>query len=130
MQAADDIWEPRKLEWQAQALAEHPELDVLFGGAEFFGLTDGSYASPPGVGVLDGGALRDALYRENVIAAPTIMIRRSLLSGWGRSSSASGPTTTSTGCAACERARGSTTTRGSCFATAATRATSLAGCCG
>jgi glycosyltransferase involved in cell wall biosynthesis len=83
MCGADDIWEPRKLEWQAQALAEHPELDVLFGGAEFFGLTDGSYASPPGVGVLDGGALRDALYRENVIAAPTIMIRRSLFERLG-----------------------------------------------
>src|SRR3954469_16060750 len=35
---ADDLWHPNKLEWQAQALTEHPGIDVLFGKARFFGL--------------------------------------------------------------------------------------------
>jgi glycosyltransferase involved in cell wall biosynthesis len=75
---ADDLWEPRKLEWQAAALADHAEVDVLFGDAELFGLVEGNYAQPPGVGVLHGAALRDALYRENLICAPSVMIRRRL----------------------------------------------------
>lgn len=83
MCAADDVWEPRKLEWQAEALAAHPAVDVLFGNAIVFGLVDGHYASPPGVGVLDGKALQHALYQENLICAPTIMIRRELFQRLG-----------------------------------------------
>src|SRR5271170_6996882 len=37
MCGADDIWEPRKLEWQAEAIARHPGADVLFGHARTFG---------------------------------------------------------------------------------------------
>jgi glycosyltransferase involved in cell wall biosynthesis len=83
MCGADDVWEPRKLEWQARTLAEHPQVDVLFGDAQLFGLADGTYAKPPGEGVLDGRALRDALYRENVICAPSIVIRRNLFERLG-----------------------------------------------
>jgi glycosyltransferase involved in cell wall biosynthesis len=83
MCGADDIWEPRKLEWQAGTLKAHPEVDVLFGDARIFGLGEGTYAKPPGSGVLDGPALRNALYRENLICAPSIMIRRSLFERLG-----------------------------------------------
>jgi glycosyltransferase involved in cell wall biosynthesis len=83
MCGADDVWEPRKLEWHARTLAEHPQVDVLFGDAQLFGLADGTYAKPPGEGVLDGRALRDALYRENVICAPSIVIRRNLFERLG-----------------------------------------------
>ena len=36
-----------------------------------------------GLGVLDGARLRDALYRENIICAPSIVIRRSLFEKLG-----------------------------------------------
>jgi glycosyltransferase involved in cell wall biosynthesis len=83
MCAADDVWEPQKLEWQAEAIAAHPDVDVLFGDAIVFGLVDGRYANPPGVGMLDNTALRNALYRENLICAPTIVIRRDLFERLG-----------------------------------------------
>ncbi len=83
MCGADDVWEPQKLEWHLETLVEHPEVDVLFGDAELFGLADGTYAKPPGLGVLDGARLRDALYRENIICAPSIVIRRSLFEKLG-----------------------------------------------
>ena len=37
---ADDLWEPRKLEFQLETLTAHPEVDVSFGGARYFGLED------------------------------------------------------------------------------------------
>lgn len=80
---ADDVWEPRKLEWQAATVAAHPQVDVLFGDARLFGLADGTYATPPGVGLLNGGALRAALYRENLVCAPSVVIRRSLFERLG-----------------------------------------------
>jgi glycosyltransferase involved in cell wall biosynthesis len=83
MCGADDIWEPRKLEYQLDALRADPGLDVLFGDAQIFGDADGTYARPPGRGRLDSAALREALYRENLICAPTIMIRRSLFERLG-----------------------------------------------
>ena len=83
MCGADDVWEPRKLEWQAEAMAAHPEVDVLFGDAIVFGEREGTYGRPPGTGVLDRDALRDALYRENFICAPSIVIRRSLFERLG-----------------------------------------------
>jgi glycosyltransferase involved in cell wall biosynthesis len=80
---SDDVWEPRKLEWQLEAIQANPDLDVLFGEARLFGSVDGVFARPPAVGVLDGAVLRDALYRVNCIAAPTVMIRRSLFERLG-----------------------------------------------
>jgi glycosyltransferase involved in cell wall biosynthesis len=80
---ADDVWEPRKLEWQAEAMRDHPDADVLFGHTVFFGNSDGPHVRPPGVGLLDGDALRDALYRKCVICAPTVVMRRSLFERLG-----------------------------------------------
>ena len=89
MCGADDIWEPRKLEWQAATLAAHPEVDVLFGDARVIGehrpagLAGDLYTEGIPEGVLDGGMLRDALYRGNFICAPSIVIRRSLFERLG-----------------------------------------------
>ena len=78
MCGSDDIWEPRKLEWQEEALRSHPEVDVLFGHAHLFGHTEGEYGRPPGTGLLDSASFRDALYLENFVCAPSIVIRRRL----------------------------------------------------
>ena len=80
---SDDVWMPDKLEWQSAAIAEQPDVDVLFGDAQLFGLSDERYARPPGEGRLDNGALLDALYRLNLICAPSAMIRRSLFERLG-----------------------------------------------
>lgn len=94
MCGADDVWEPHKLEWQAETIAAHPEVDVLFGDARVIGehrpaglandrLTDDLYTEGIPAGVLDGGLLRDVLYRGNFICAPSIAIRRSLFERLG-----------------------------------------------
>lgn len=83
MCGADDVWEPRKLEWQLEAIADHPEVDVLFGDMVVFGQRRGRYHRPPGEGVLDSARLREALYRENIIGAPSIVIRRALFQRLG-----------------------------------------------
>ena len=80
---ADDIWEPHKLEWQMGAITADPELDILFGDAALFGLSDGRYARPPGSGRLDSRALLRALYRVNIVCAPSVMIRRSIFERLG-----------------------------------------------
>jgi glycosyltransferase involved in cell wall biosynthesis len=85
MCGADDIWGPRKLEWQMETIRRHPQVDVLFGDAEIFGLVDetGTYARPTGEGVLDSKQLIHDLYAENLICAPSIVIRRSLFERLG-----------------------------------------------
>jgi glycosyltransferase involved in cell wall biosynthesis len=89
MCGADDVWEPRKLEWQADALAADPEIDVLFGNARVIGdirpagLTDDVHTEGIPAGVLDGGMLLDVLYRGNFICAPSIVIRRALFERLG-----------------------------------------------
>jgi len=75
---ADDVWEPRKLEWQREALARHPEVDVAFGAAERFGLASGDHARPPRDGVLDGAWFARQMYPRNLIADPSAVVRRSL----------------------------------------------------
>jgi glycosyltransferase involved in cell wall biosynthesis len=80
---ADDVWEPQKLEWQLQTIVEQPEVDLLCGHAVLFGRSEGEYSRPPGVGVLDGAALKDALYRQCCICAPSVLIRRSLFERLG-----------------------------------------------
>jgi glycosyltransferase involved in cell wall biosynthesis len=81
---ADDIWEPRKLEWQAEALAEHPEAAVLFGHAIFFGHVVGDHARPHASGLLDGQALCQDLFLTCTINTPSAVIRRDLFEqvGW------------------------------------------------
>jgi glycosyltransferase involved in cell wall biosynthesis len=81
---ADDIWEPRKLEWQAQAIAAHPEVGFLFGHAVLFGLVERDHERPTGRGLLDGQALWEDLFRINSINMPSAVIRRGLFDriGW------------------------------------------------
>jgi glycosyltransferase involved in cell wall biosynthesis len=80
---SDDVWRPDKLEWQAQAIQAHAEADVLFGHAELIGCREGEYPRPAGVGLLDNGVLADELYRECVLCAPSVVIRRSLFERLG-----------------------------------------------
>jgi glycosyltransferase involved in cell wall biosynthesis len=75
---ADDVWEPRKLEWQRDALARYPEVDVVFGGAERFGLASGDHLRPRSTGLLDTRAFAHEMYPENLIADPSAVLRRSL----------------------------------------------------
>jgi glycosyltransferase involved in cell wall biosynthesis len=80
---ADDIWEPQKLEWQAEAILAHPDADVLFGHAVLFGRIEAEQIRPPGTGMLDSNPFRDALFRDNCVCAPTVLIRRSLFERLG-----------------------------------------------
>jgi len=75
---ADDLWEPRKLEWQEQAILAHPEVDVLFGHAVLFGAINANHPGPPGVGVLDSSELLRSLFRLCLVCAPSVVLRRSL----------------------------------------------------
>jgi glycosyltransferase involved in cell wall biosynthesis len=83
MCGADDIWKPQKLEWQANALKAHGQADVLFGHAVLFGRIQCEHGRPPGVGMLDSAAFRDALYRECCVCASSVLIRRSLFERLG-----------------------------------------------
>ena len=75
---ADDIWRPRKLEWQVESIEQNPAIDIAFGHARHFGLDNSEYKRPPGVGVQDVEELRKAMYVECLIPAPTALIRHSL----------------------------------------------------
>jgi glycosyltransferase involved in cell wall biosynthesis len=83
MCGADDVWEPHKLEWQLETIESHPDADVFFGETIMFGEFDRAHIRPPGTGVLDGTALRKALFRENVVGASSVVIRRSLFERLG-----------------------------------------------
>jgi len=75
---ADDLWQPDKLAVQAARLAEHPEIDVTFGGARYFGLANEDFPAPPAAGIIDRGVLTAAMYERDVIATPTAVVRRAL----------------------------------------------------
>ena len=83
MCGADDIWVPRKLEWQVEALRAHPEADLLFGHAEMFGRIEAEHLRPRGEGLLDGVTLAEDLFVENTICAPSIVVRRALFERLG-----------------------------------------------
>jgi glycosyltransferase involved in cell wall biosynthesis len=86
---ADDVWEPRKLEYQEEAILAHPEADLFCGHFESFG----NFAAlgghhpvtqrPPGEGVLDNTELLDVLFRYDVIGTAFIAIRRDLFERLG-----------------------------------------------
>jgi GT2 family glycosyltransferase len=81
---ADDLWHPDKLEWQAQALAENPSIDVLFGKARYFGLNEGDHPHPERPGVQERGAFLRAMYAADLIPAPTAVVRLALHRKLGR----------------------------------------------
>ncbi len=83
MCGADDLWEPQKLQWQLEELRANPEIDVLFGHAVVVGRVEGEHARPPITGLLDRDVFRDALFRQNCVCAPSIVIRRSLFERLG-----------------------------------------------
>jgi glycosyltransferase involved in cell wall biosynthesis len=75
---ADDIWELDKLERQRQTILAHPEVDIAFGGARFFGGSEGPRAPYSGAGILDRRELARRLYRANFVCSGTTMVRREL----------------------------------------------------
>jgi glycosyltransferase involved in cell wall biosynthesis len=83
---ADDLWEPHKLAWQEEAIADHPEAGVLFGHAVFFGDVSGDHPRPTAVGLLDQQALCQDLFFTCTINTPSAVIRRDLFDrvGWFR----------------------------------------------
>jgi len=80
---SDDIWEPYKLERQQAAMVEHPDADILFGHAVLFGRIELDHGRPTGRGMLDPAQLREDLFVENIICAPTVVIRRALFERLG-----------------------------------------------
>lgn len=86
---ADDIWEPRKLEWQEESILAHTEVDVFFGHFEAFGDftplggVRPDTIRPPTEGVLDNDVLLNALLRDNIICTPFVTMRRDLFQRFG-----------------------------------------------
>jgi glycosyltransferase involved in cell wall biosynthesis len=81
---ADDLWHPRKLEWQVAMLEAHPQVDVLFGRARFFGDVEGDYPRPTDPGLQDPRTFVRELYATDVVPAPTAVVRRELHRRLGR----------------------------------------------
>lgn len=75
---ADDLWEPHKLELQREALSARPDVDVAFGAARSFGSEERDFPRPEGKGVLDPESFFREMYRADVVAAPTALVRRAL----------------------------------------------------
>lgn len=81
---ADDLWDPRKLEYQAQMLADDPSIDILFSKARYFGLSEGDHPHPERPGVQDHDSFLRAMYAADLIAAPTAVVRVALHRDLGR----------------------------------------------
>jgi glycosyltransferase involved in cell wall biosynthesis len=81
---ADDLWHPQKLEWQDETLTRHPETDVLFSRARFFGDEDDLHPHPAGEGVLEHGRFLREMYAADLVPAPTTVVRRDLHQRLGR----------------------------------------------
>jgi glycosyltransferase involved in cell wall biosynthesis len=75
---ADDIWEPQKLEWQREVLAENPDLDVVFGRARYFGESDADYPQPRVAGLQEPSEFWRIMFEHNVIPDPSAVVRRAL----------------------------------------------------
>lgn len=84
MLPADDLWAPRKLEWQAETLARHPEVDVLFGASRSFGDADDLHPHPQRPGVQERAPFLREMYAADLIPAPTAVVRRALHRDLGR----------------------------------------------
>src|SRR5271167_1903712 len=80
---ADDTWEPRKLEWQEEAIREHPQVDVFSAHAVFFGRFEAEHARPPVGGAIDGVDMRESLFRVCWISTSSVVVRRALFERMG-----------------------------------------------
>ncbi len=80
---ADDLWEPRKLELQLEVLSAHPEVDVAFGGARYFGIAEHDYVTPSTAGILDPSSFLRQMYVADLVPAPTAVVRRALFDRLG-----------------------------------------------
>ena len=81
---ADDRWQPEKIEWQRSVLRDNPDVDIVFGGAEFFGCRTGGFPRPPTSGRLARADFLPELYQRCLIPAPTAVVRRRLHEQLGR----------------------------------------------
>lgn len=85
MLPADDLWHPRKLEWQEEVLRVHPDADILFGQLREFGDTNSLHPHPSAsAGVQVNVILLREMYVRDVIPAPTALVRRGLHQQLGR----------------------------------------------
>lgn len=75
---ADDVWVPRKLEWQRQTLREEPTIDVSFGAAINFGDSDAPYPRPSRTGLQETPRFAREMFVANVIPDPSVVMRRDL----------------------------------------------------
>ncbi len=81
---ADDLWNPRKLEWQEQVLEADASIDVLFGHATLFGIVEGEHPHPGSEGILDRAEFMRAMYEADLVPAPATVVRRELHRRLGR----------------------------------------------
>ncbi len=79
---ADDIWEPDKLERQAQTLLSHPETDIAFSAIWIFGEAEEPLGldsfGDASTGIMDRHRFARTLYRDCVICPSSTLIRRRL----------------------------------------------------
>jgi glycosyltransferase involved in cell wall biosynthesis len=75
---ADDVWEPRKLEWQREVLAQNPDVDVVFGRAVYFGGSEANFPQPPAPGPQEPKTFWRVMFERNVIPDPSALVRRTL----------------------------------------------------
>jgi glycosyltransferase involved in cell wall biosynthesis len=83
---ADDVWEPRKLGVQLEALAAHPRAAVCFGRAAVIdaaGRRTGERLPELPAGILRAADLQRELYVRNAIPASSTVIRREGLDAVG-----------------------------------------------
>jgi hypothetical protein len=72
---ADDIMKPDRLLIQYSYMEHHPNVDLLGGGMEFFGARKGTYIPA----VRDTPITMAQMLEGNIIAHPTVMVRREAL---------------------------------------------------
>ncbi|HZO37448.1 MAG TPA: glycosyltransferase [Solirubrobacteraceae bacterium] len=80
---ADDLWVPQKLEYQRATLAADPAIDVSFGAAVNFGLSEAPYPRPSRIGRLDRAVLLREMFAANVVPDPSVVVRRDLVLSLG-----------------------------------------------
>jgi glycosyltransferase involved in cell wall biosynthesis len=79
---SDDIWEPDKLARQVDALLAHPEIDIAFGPARFFGEREGEWGMIRGedrsTGIMGRRRFARTMFRANPCPSTSTLIRRRL----------------------------------------------------